>query len=536
MHFNDAWAKDVAGGNVLGVPAPLPEHRWHGEVALEAHRLLGAREPYDERWMRAAWQGWLGERSYYQDPLYPYAVAAVYAAGGGAHAVWVLQMGLGVLIAMLVAFMAAEAWDARVGLVAGLMAAVYAPLLFYEATMVRSVVQAAFLVGSVAAAVRAPRSGRPARWWVAGGACAGLAILAHATSVLQAGALLGWAVFASETTARRRAVVAFVGGLALALAPLVARNAAVGLPLLETSSARAVNVVTALAEDAEPRIGFHISAHTARVLVESEGRFLPALRLTLATHPGPASLLALTAEKVLAFVEAREATDNVAFEYFLLHAPLVDAIGLRFAVIAPLAVFGLVLCRRDLARAAPVVLGAVCVLAVAAIFFPSSRVRFPVAFFLMPFAAAGLVRGVAAMRATPRKLIAPVVAGFVAVVLVAAPWRPPVSDLREADFAVGNEIALLRLRAAGDDPAAHSRIVDAQLRTEPDDLRALDPSAGQGTLSARSARLAGSFAALHAAGAQAAVALGDDERARAHTRRAVLLDFVAREASRRAAP
>jgi hypothetical protein len=350
MHFNDAWAKDIAGGNVLGVPAPRPEHRWHGEVALEAHRLRGAAEPYDAEWARAAWRRWLGDRSFYQDPLYPYALAAVYAAGGGPPAMWVLQMVLGVLIAVLVARIGAEVWDARVALLGGALAALYAPLLFYEATLVRSMLQAACLVASVAAAVRAARATRAGWWWAAAGLAAGLAVLAHATSLLQAGGLLAWTGVGPERGTRRRAALAFAGGIALALLPLVARNAAVGLPLLETSSARAVNVVTALAVDAQPRVGFHISAHTARVLEESEGRFLPALRLTLATHPGPASVLALCGQKLLAFFEAREATDNVGFEYFLLHAPLLDAIGLRFALIAPLAAFGIVLCRGDARR------------------------------------------------------------------------------------------------------------------------------------------------------------------------------------------
>jgi hypothetical protein len=170
---------------------------------------------------------------------------------------------------------------------------------------------------------------------------------------------------------------------------------------------------------------------------------------------------------------------------------------------------------------------------VAVIFFPSSRVRFPVAFFLIPFAAAAIVRGTAvALGGRGRTLLAPAVAAAAVATLAAAPWRPAVSDLREADYAVGNDIALLRLRAAGDDPAAHARILSAQLRTEPDDLRALEPAAGTSTLSARSARLAGSFAAVHAASARADAALGEGERAREHARRAAILDFVAREHAR----
>ena len=91
MSFNDAWAHDIANGNVLGVPAPRPYHRWHGEVASEAHQILGAREPFDEAWARALWNRWLGDRSFYQDPLFPYALALVYAAGGGPAAALALQ-------------------------------------------------------------------------------------------------------------------------------------------------------------------------------------------------------------------------------------------------------------------------------------------------------------------------------------------------------------------------------------------------------------------------------------------------------------
>ena len=83
MAFNHEWARDIAGGNVLGVPAPRPYHRWHGEVALEAHRRLGAREPFDERWGRAIWNRWLGDRSFYQDPLFAYTLARRVRGGRG---------------------------------------------------------------------------------------------------------------------------------------------------------------------------------------------------------------------------------------------------------------------------------------------------------------------------------------------------------------------------------------------------------------------------------------------------------------------
>jgi hypothetical protein len=533
MAFNDAWARDIAGGNVFGVPAPRPYHRWHGEVAAEAHRLLGVREPFDESWARALWNRWLGDRSFYQDPLFPYALALVYAAGGGPGTAWVLQAALGVAVVGLVAFIAGELWGARIGLLAGMMAALYAPLIFYEGMLVRSILQAVALAGSEAAAVQAPRAARPAFWWSVCGACTGLGVVAHATSGLYAAALGVWLAATRTPDRRFRDVLAYGGGVLLALLPLAARNAAVGRPLHETSSARAVNVVTALAADAQPRAGFHISAHTARILAETDGRFLPTVRATLATHPGVTSVLAQTGRKFLAFWESREATDNASFDYFLVHASLVSAIGLRFAAVAPVAVFGMLLCGRRPGRAAPLMIAAASVLAVALLFFPSSRVRFPVAVALIPFAAYGIAGAVSLARQRRYARFGALAAGgMAAAVLVAAPWQPAEGDLRETDYAVGNEIALLRLRAAADDPDAQVRIVAAQLRTEPEALRALEPAPGtRAVIPSLAARLAGSFAGLHAAGARAYAARGDRERAAFHARRAEVLAVVARQAA-----
>lgn len=532
MAFNDAWARDIAGGNVLGVPAPRPYHRWHGEVAAEAHRLVGSPEPFDEARGRGYWDRWLGGRSFYQDPVFAYALAGVYAAGGDPATALALQAVLGVLITGLVAFIACELHGPRAGLLAGAMAALYAPLIFYEGMLVRSLLQVVAVSGAVAAAVYAPRAARPALACAVCGLFAGLGVIAHATSMLFAAALGLWIAMSRPRDRRARDVAAYTGAILLALLPLMARNLAVGLPVLETSSARAVNVVTALAVDAEPRSGFHISVHTARILTEADGRLLPTLRATLATHPGVGSILAQAGAKFLAFWEAREATDNASFDYFLLHAPLLAAIGLRFALIAPLAVAGIILSCRN-ARAAPLYIAVGGALAVALLFFPSSRVRIPGAVMMIPFAAIGVARTITIVRERryARLGVTAVVVAAI-VLLVVTPWHGQAGDLRETDYAVGNEIAIARVRSMGEDVAGRIRIVEAQLRTQPEGLRSLEPTPGQqAVIPALDARLAGSFADLHVAGARAYGVRGDAGRASFHARRAEVLGAVARQAA-----
>jgi hypothetical protein len=198
--------------------------------------------------------------------------------------------------------------------------------------------------------------------------------------------------------------------------------------------------------------------------------------------------------------------------------------------VAPLAVLGLILCGRS-PRAAPLALAACSGIAVAVLFFPSSRVRFPAVFALIPYAAAGIVEALRlARRQAYARLAVAVVGALVTAVLVAAPWYPSSSDLRYVDFAVGNEIALFRVRSAEGDPALQRRLLAAQLRSEPGDLRRADPAAGRSVLSERSAKAAPGFSSLHAAAARVYAYAGDRQAAELHLRRAEILAAIGRQA------
>src|SRR2546428_4717386 len=82
MAFFDQWAGAIVGGDVLGRVTPRPYHSGHAGVAREAHRLLAMREPFDEVVGRRLWNRWLGEHTFYQEPLYPYVLAAIYGVAG----------------------------------------------------------------------------------------------------------------------------------------------------------------------------------------------------------------------------------------------------------------------------------------------------------------------------------------------------------------------------------------------------------------------------------------------------------------------
>jgi hypothetical protein len=228
------------------------------------------------------------------------------------------------------------------------------------------------------------------------------------------------------------------------------------------------------------------------------------------------------------FLNWRETADNINFAYYLLQAPLVSAIGLRLAVVAPLAAAGLLVAGRErLRRALPLLLGIAGGALVAVVFFTSSRLRLTTALMLVPFAALAVVEGARRVRARRwRALAAPVAVGVAVAALVLLPGPGPMPEIRDSDYGVGGLIAAERARVRaqrGDDEGA-LRTLAVQLRTEPRELRDVQP--GQ-TLPLASARAAGFFVDLHRAAAAVQERRGEREEAWAHARHAQLLEAIA---------
>ena len=87
---------------------------------------------YDEWGLRIAGGEWLSERPFFLDPLYPYFLGTIYAVFGHSYtAVIAIQSLLGALAAPLV-FLAAVRWfDRPVAWVAGVIAAIYIPGIYF---------------------------------------------------------------------------------------------------------------------------------------------------------------------------------------------------------------------------------------------------------------------------------------------------------------------------------------------------------------------------------------------------------------------
>src|SRR5579864_553046 len=122
-------------------------HVWQIRRAPFFTLLLGDSRGYDEWAQRIAAGDWIGHDVFYQAPLYPYVLGVVYAtAGRHLLIVRVLQAVIGSASCALLALAAARLFRSRaIGVAAGLMLAFYAPAIFFDGLIQKSVLDVFFL-------------------------------------------------------------------------------------------------------------------------------------------------------------------------------------------------------------------------------------------------------------------------------------------------------------------------------------------------------------------------------------------------------
>ena len=327
-----AWSGRILAGDILGRDTPHQYTRWMQEWApLETW----------ERW-------WGGRTIFHQAPLWAYVLAGMRLVVGDRFVgVALCQAALGVVNVALVFLLAARFFGGLVPPIAAAGAAVYGPLLLHETVVLRDtlgVTVSLLLLGWLAHC----DDERPLRWLVAGVLFA-LAALARETTLV-------FGPFVALLIVRRFGVrslgsagLAFAAGVALGLAPLVARNVVVGAPPFALSTRAIEAVIHGNAVDSAG-IGLTIPAATRSILEQSDGRLETAIRLTLATYHGDwLRLVGNELFKVRAIFSGYEAMDNVNWSYFADRSPLLRW-SLRFEPVVGLAMVGLWLDRAQARR------------------------------------------------------------------------------------------------------------------------------------------------------------------------------------------
>ena len=393
-------------------------HLWQMRRAPVFSVLMGDARGYDEWARRIAGGDWLGTDVFYQAPLYPYFLGAVYTTlGHSLLAARIVQAIIGAAACLLLGLAAERLFSRRAGWVAGLGLAIYAPAIFFDALIQKTVLDVFFVCLAMWILSRLIESPAAARVWLGLGMAIGGLTLTRENALVLAAVVLAW--IALRGRRRRAAAAAFVLGLALVLVPVAVRNYAVGGGFYLTTSQFGPNFYIGN----NPRSdGTYVSLRPGRGAPEYErqdatelaehalGRSLTPSEVSsywtdralgfMTSRPG--EWITLQGRKFLLLWNADEMLDTESLETHAESSTLlrVGAWFGHFGLLVPLAVVGVIATWRERRRLWIFHAMAIAYAASVIVFYVFARYRFPLVPFLMLFASAGIVRGGAFIRAS----------------------------------------------------------------------------------------------------------------------------------------
>lgn len=415
--------------------------------------LMGDAAAYDAWARRLAAGDWIGTDVFYQAPLYPYFLGAVYAlAGHDLLLIRVVQALVGAAAAVLLSSAGTRLFSRRVGLVAGFGLALYAPAIFFDSLLQKSVLDVFFMCLALWVASRLVDHPRDQRLWLALGLTMGALSLTRENALALVGVAVAWSLLASRGQPRGlRAplapLLALACGLAVVLAPVAARNYAVTGGFYLTTSQFGPNFYIGNNPSSD---GTYMPLRPGRGAPEFERQDATelaeaALKRTLTpaevssywtnqalafVSGEPVRWLALMGRKTALLWNTSEMLDTESQETYEEYSPVLRVLARvgHFGVLVPLALVGLVAAWPERRRLWPVLAFFGAYAASVVLFYVFARYRFPLVPFLLLLAASGVVsfRPVFAALAPPVRFG---LAGLVAAVALAVNW-PMLSSTR----------------------------------------------------------------------------------------------------------
>jgi tetratricopeptide (TPR) repeat protein len=378
------------------------------------YNLPGDPRTYDAWAQRIVAGDWLGERVFYQAPLYPYFLALLQAALG--HDLWairVAQIALNAAACSLL-YLAGSSWfSQKAGLAAALILSLYAPAIFFAGLIDKTAVDL-FLIALLLAVLGAPEKGSRGIKWPAAGAILGLLGLSRENALVWAFLPPLWIWFQAPPGPRRarsERVGLFLLGLFLVLLPVGLRNLKAGGHFTLTTSQLGANFFIGNNPAADGTYGSIRAATGERQFEEQEASNLAAEAAGRALSPGevssywlgrswdyirsqPIDWLRLMVKKWLMVWNVREIEDSDDFYLYRQWSWLLAFLAWfsHFGLLAPLAAVGWLLTWRERRKLwlLYAMIGAFALSV--ALFYIFGRYRFPLVSLLALFAGAGLVK------------------------------------------------------------------------------------------------------------------------------------------------
>jgi tetratricopeptide (TPR) repeat protein len=401
---------------------------WQIESIPLFYHLAGDGRTYDEWGQRIAAGDWLGQGVFYQAPLYPYFLGVLQFVFG--HNLWLirfLQVILGSLSCALMFLVGQKLFSRPAGITAGLLLAGYAPAIFFDGLIEKSVLDLTLLSLLLLVVL----NGADERWlkWLGAGALLGLLGLARENALILAPVVALWVGFHYSPmpfAQRARWLALFFAGVLLVLFPVGMRNLLVGGEFKLTTSQFGPNFYIGNNPAADGTYGSirniigetQLEGPDAKRLAERKaGRELTPAEVSSYwfgqaleyIKAQPSQWLRLLGLKWLLVWNAREIEDSDDFYIYQNWSWLLSGLAFfnRFGVLTPLAAVGVLFTFgqwRQLWHLYAMIL--TLALSVAT-FYVFGRYRFPLVPLLALFAGAGVIEAAKIFQRRAWRSLAP---------------------------------------------------------------------------------------------------------------------------------
>ncbi|MBK7641572.1 MAG: glycosyltransferase family 39 protein [Planctomycetes bacterium] len=432
-----------------------------------------------DRWARAIAGGdWLGHEVFFQEPLYPYALGALYALLGPVLLVArVAQCGLWALTAVLCGRIARRAFGEIPGRLAAGLVALYGPGMIFPALLLKENLFLPLFALFALLLLDAQRR----RAWFALGVLGALCALLRGNMLVLLPLFALWPLGRERSRAALLRGLAFAGGVLLVLLPVAFRNQQVGGVFALTTAGAGTNLyggnnsenpwgrasefsfVRGVPEheaddwkhEAERRSGRQLDrGEVSRFWMGEAGRSLRAQ---------PLLHLSILWNKLRLSLGRYEVPDNHFLEWDARYVPLARLPWPDFGVVGALGIAGILLVLRSARAGRELALLFLLYLGTIVLTVTSDRARLPLLVPLAPMAAFALLEVWRVAR--PRAVAALAVGAFFALV----PALPPgerAHDLDERDY----NLAVQRLSEPGGLGEAHE-LADSLAQRQPRSAR-----------------------------------------------------------------
>ena len=339
---------------------------------------------------------------FWQPPLYPVLLGVLFAlAGDDLYLPRLIQAVLGALICVLICLLGDRVFGAKIGLGAGVAAALYGPLIYFGGELLPTLLACCL---NLLVLLLVIGEGGWVRW-LAAGVLLGLSALAVANVLLFAPVLLGYLYWRQR---RLRSPAFLLLGCALVIAPVAYRNWAVGGDLVLISHNAGINFYIGnnadyeqttrirpgrdwaeLVEMPERRAGIELPSAKSRYFFAQSWQYMTS---------EPLDFLGLLAYKGYLFLRGDEIPRNRDLYFARNDSSLLSillwkkGLAFPFGLVAPLALLGLFAFLRtsESPEGRLLALFAACYALSVVLFFVTGRYRLPAVPVLLLFAAYGM--------------------------------------------------------------------------------------------------------------------------------------------------